>query len=262
MRFSEPVRRPQARRSPAPPGVPGLLLVLLLVAVPAEAWDLRGDAPAEDFEAFHHRFASAAWLTPRHGAHPLGWTGFEVWADTSVDPGFGDEPFARTMIDGDLPADALAFLRVGARKGLPGGFDLGASWGRSVGGDVELLSGELGWALLDGGPLAPAVGLRLSGTRTLDAGAYELEQVGLEVLASKGFPVLTLFGGAGVVRSDGELSGPASPRDLSESPRLREDVTQEVFFAGVVLRLLGPDLTVELSEGESLQGAVRLSFGF
>lgn len=236
----------------------GLALVLgLLPAGSASAWDLRGDVSREDFEAFHRRFSSDAYFYPRHGAHPLGLTGFEVWADVSADPGFGDEDFAATVIDGDLPADALGIARIGARKGLPGGFDLGLSYGRAVGGDVELISGELGWALIRGGALKPALGLRATATRTLDAGVYDLDQYGLELLASKGFTVVTLFGGGGLVRSESTLDG-----GFGGTGPLTEKTTRGVVFAGVTLKLLIPRLTVSVEQGEQTQAAVRVGFGF
>lgn len=240
--------------------IAGLVLAQALLPVAAAwAWDLRGDASREDFEAFHRRFSSDAYFYPRHGAHPLGWTGFEVWVDTSVDPGFGDESFAATAIDGDLPADALGIARVGARKGLPGGFDLGLAYGRAVGGDLELVSGELGWALLRGGAVTPALGLRATATRTLDAGVYDLDQYGLELLISKGFTVVTLFGGGGVVRSESTLE-----RGFGDGAfgRFREETTRGVVFAGVTLKLLLPRLTISVEQGEEIQGAVRVGFGF
>jgi len=233
--------------------------VVLLAAEPAGAWDLRTDPPREDFVAFHDRFSSSAYFYPRHSAKPLGWTGFEIWGDLSIDPGFGDESFAQTTIDGDLPGDALSFVRVGVRKGLPRGFDLGLAYGRTVDGGLELVSGELGWALVRGGTVKPSVGFRLTGTQTLDdgldAGSYELDQYGLELLASKGFPLVTIFGGAGVVRSESTL-------DRTLGGRLSEETTHEVLFAGVTLKLLLPRLTFSLEQGEELQGAVRLGFGF
>jgi len=227
----------------------------LTAAGPSAAWTLRDDAPREDFALFHQRFASDLYFYPRHGAQPLGWTGFEIWADVSADPGFGDQGFAATVLDGDLPLDALAIARVGVRKGLPRGFDLGLAYGRAVGGDLELVSGELGWALIRGGAVKPAVGFRFTGTRTLDAGDYELDQYGVELIASKGFAVVTVFGGAGVVRSESSLARPAGGR-------LSEETTDHVLFAGVTLKLLLPRLTFSIEQGEETQGAVRIGFGF
>lgn len=231
------------------------ILAPCLAAGPAAAWEVSDRAGAQDFEAFHDRFASSAYFWARHGAKPLGITGFEVWVDTSVDSGFGDEDFARTALDGDLPGDVLAVARVGVRKGLPGGFDLGAAYGRALDGDVELLSGELSWAILEGGAVSPAVGLRLTGTQTLSAASYDLEQYGLEVLVSKGFPVVTPFGGAGLVRSESRL-------ERFGGGLLEEDSTETVWFAGVRLKLLLPSLTIEVEQGEQTQAAVRLGFGF
>ena len=227
----------------------------LLFAVPATAWDVDGTAGAEDFQAFHDRFSSAAYFYPRHGAAPMGLLGFEVWVDTSADPDFGDEPFTATTIDGDLPGDVMALARVGVRKGLPGRIDLGAAYGRAVGGDVELISGEVSWAAIEGGSVVPAVGLRLTGTQTLDAGTYDLEQYGIEVLVSKGFLVATPSAGAGLVRSESTLTRPGGGE-------IDESSTEPVLFAGVRLKLLLPTLTVEVERGEHVQAAVRVGFGF
>ena len=45
----------------------------------------------------------------------------------------------------------------------------------------------------------------MTGTRTLDANAYDLDQYGAEVLLSKGFTLVTPYIGAGVVYSRGKL---------------------------------------------------------
>lgn len=233
-----------------------LLILALLAAIPAHAsWEVRRDAPAEDFSAFHRRFSADAYHYPRHGAAPLGLIGFEVFADATYDDGFDDEEFADTVIDGDFTGGFLSVVRVGARKGLPGGFDIGVAYGRALESDIKLLSADLQYAILKGGLVKPALSIRLTGTRTLDAGAYELDQYGAEVLLSKGFAILTPYIGGGVVYSKGTLD-----RELLGS--LEEEETQGVLYAGVTLNLLLPKITVELERGEVLQGAVRVGFGF
>lgn len=232
-----------------------LLLALLAAAVPAHAWEVSRNAPAEDFRAFHRRFSSDAYHYPRHGAAPLGLIGFEVYADATYDDGFDDEEFAGTVIDGDFTGGFLSVARVGARKGLPGGFDIGLAYGRALEGDIKLLSADLQYAILKGGLVKPALSIRVTGTRTLDAEAYELDQYGAEVLLSKGFTILTPYIGGGVVYSKGTLD-----RELLGS--LEEEETQGVLYAGVTLNLLLPKITVELERGEVLQGAVRVGFGF
>jgi hypothetical protein len=230
-----------------------LLLLLLFAALPAAAWDVSRDMPEEDFHAFHRRFSSDAFHYPRHAAAALGVVGFDVYVDAGLDRGFDDESFAATAIDGDLTGGALAVARVGVRKGLPGGVDLGVSYGQALGGDVKLASADLQWAFIEGGVLSPAVALRLTGTETLNAHAYDLRQYGAEILVSKGFTVLTPYAGAGVVRSRGRLDG---------STRTFEDTaTRGVAYAGITLNLLLPKIAFEVEKGEAVQAAVRIGFG-
>ena len=164
------------------------LALALCTGRPAAAWTVDGNAPSSDFQAFNQRFGSDAYFYPRHGAAPLGLVGFDVFVDASYDKSFGSQSFTETTIDGGLTGGGCPVGRVGVRKGLPGGFDLGVAYGQALDGDVKLVSAELQYALSNGGTVAPAVGIRLTGTRTLDAHAYNLDQYGLEILRLEGLP--------------------------------------------------------------------------
>lgn len=241
-------------RSAAVVPVLAALLVAVLAAAPAGAWEVRDTASRESFELFHERFASAAYHWPRHAAAPLGLTGFRLFADVSADRDFDEEGFYPDAVRGDLPGGTLAVARVGARKGLPGGIDLGLAYGRAVDGDVELVSADVGWAFLEGGVATPALALRLTGTRSVGGGPYDLEQVGAELMVSKGFPVVTPYAGAGLVWSDGTLA-------RAGGGEISHDATREIYYAGLVLNLLLPRLTVEAEYGEAFQAAVKVGFG-
>jgi len=234
------------------------LLAFALAALPAGAgtWEVRPDAPEADFQAFSRRFSSDAYFYPRHGAAPLGLLGFEVYVDATYDQDFDDEPFVDTVLDDDPTGGFLSVARVGVRKGLPGDIDLGVSYGLALGGEIKIISAELQYAIIDGGLVSPALGVRLTGTRTLDPGAYELDQYGAEVLLSKGFTVLTPYIGGGVVRSKGTLDRGDFLPDFEDSH------TRGVVYAGITLNLLLPKITVEVEKAEVLQGAVRVGFGF
>ncbi|MEM7481825.1 MAG: hypothetical protein AAF481_11675 [Acidobacteriota bacterium] len=235
----------------------GLSLCLALgvaFAGPALAWDVDTGMSQETFRLFHDRMVFAAYPYARHGAAPLGLVGFDIYADLSADLDAGDDDAFLAAIDGSLPGDALAFVRVGARKGLPGGFDLGAGYARAVDGDIELLSADLQWAILKGGALKPALSLRLTGTQNLDSGPYQVEIYGAEVLLSKGFPLFTPYVGVGFYRGEGDLERSGGGR-FSRS----EDGT--FAYAGVTVNLLVPKINFELEQGESFQGAVRVSIG-
>jgi hypothetical protein len=230
------------------------VFLLVATALPALAADVRPDAPEADFREFNRRFAMAAYNYPRHGAAPLGLIGFDVYADAAVDRSFGDEDFAGTVLDDDLAGDALLVARVGARKGLPGGINLGLSYGRALETDIKLISGELQWAIIQGGTLTPALSLRLTGTRTSGSETYDLDQYGAELLLSKGFTVVTPYVGAGFVRSEGSL-------DSSLGRTFKDSQTRGMVYGGVTLSLLLPKITVEIEKAEVVQGAVRVAFG-
>lgn len=229
-------------------------VLLLFAALPALAADVRPDAPEGDFQEFNRRFAMASYFFPRHGAAPLGLTGFDVYADAAVDQDFGDEGFARTVLDDGLTGDMLVVGRVGARKGLPGGINIGLSYGRALETDIKLVSGELQWALIKGGTLSPALSLRLTGTRTMGSDVYDLDQYGAEVLLSKGFTLITPYIGGGIVRSEGSL-------DSSLGRTFEDSQTRGVVYGGVTVSLLLPKITVEVEKAEVVQGAVRIAFG-
>jgi hypothetical protein len=222
-------------------------------AGPARAWDPVAPAPPQDFTAFHRRFSSDLYPYPRHGASPLGLVGFEIYADATYDKSFDGEPFFKTVVDGNLPSGILSVGRVGVRKGLPGGLDIGVSYGEALGSQVKLVSAEVEYALIRGGLLEPALGLRVTGTRTVSSGAYDLRQYGAELLLSKGFTVLTPYVGVGLTYSRGRLG-----HGVLE---LTDNATRAVAYAGLRLNLLLPKIVVEVEKGEVVQGAVRIGFG-
>jgi hypothetical protein len=221
---------------------------------PAWAWEpVSPPLSPEAFTAFHHRFSSDLYPYPRHGAAPLGLIGFEVYADATYDSSFDSQPFFKTAVDGNLPGGVLSVGRVGIRKGLPGGLDLGISYGEALGSQVKLVSVEAEYALIKGGLLEPALGLRVTGTQSVGSGPYDLHQYGAELLLSKGFAVLTPYIGAGLTYSRGRLGhGPLE---------LTDNATRAVAYAGLRLNLLLPKIVVEVEKGEVVQGAVRIGFG-
>jgi hypothetical protein len=228
--------------------------LLVLSALPALAADVRPDASEADFREFNRRFSMASYYYPRHGASPLGLIGFDVYADAAVDSGFGDEDAVARTLDDDLTGDMLAVVRVGARKGLPAGINIGVAYGRALETDVDLLSADLQWAIIEGGVLAPALSLRLTGTRAMGSDVYDLDQYGAELLLSKGFTVLTPFVGAGIVRSEGSL-------ESSLGRTFEDSQTRGIVYGGVTLNLLLPKITVEVEKADVVQGAVRVAIG-
>jgi len=235
--------------------VPAVLAVLVLsLSAPAAAWDIGSDTSQESFHAFNKRFSGDVYHYPRHGAAPLGLIGFDIYAEASVDRGFADST-AGDLIVGNVTGGAMTIGRVGVRKGLPGGIDIGVAYGRPIGNVLNLASADLQWAMLQGGPLSPAVSLRVTGTETVGGGdTYRFRQYGAEVLVSKGFTVLTPYAGVGVFRSRGTFNG-------IHSGTLHDTDSQGIAYAGVTLSLLVPKITVEVEKADVVQASLRVGIG-
>jgi len=231
------------------------VLILSLAAPAARAWDIAPDASAESFHAFNQRFSGDVYDYPRHSAAPLGLLGFDIYAGASLDRGFGNA-VAGDLIDGNLTGGAMTIGRVGVRKGLPGGIDIGVAYSRPLGSsNLNLASADVQWAILQGGPLSPAVSLRATGTGTVGStGTYDFRQYGAEILVSKGFTILTPYAGVGVFRSRGTFNG-------IHSGTLHDTDTQGVAYAGVSLSLLLPKITLEVEKADVVQASLRVGIG-
>jgi hypothetical protein len=223
-------------------------------SLPAAAanWFINVDAPAAALEDFHRDFAAAVYPYPGHGAKPLGWVGFEVYVDASYSHEFDsfEGPFG--AIGGNLPGGVLSVARIGVRKGLPLGFDLEATYGRALDSDLNMVSGTVQWALLDGSTLSPALSFRLTGSQSTGVSYYRLRQLGAEAVVSKGFAVLTPYVGAGLVRSESHFTF-ADGKDVSS--------TDPILFGGVTLNLLLPKINLEVQKGRGFQATLKLGFG-
>lgn len=225
-----------------------------------------GPGAAQDFalgsegalEELNEHFALAVYPFARRGAQPLGVLGLEVYAELAADQDLDGQPYG-SLVD-SLPGGLLLPVRVGVRKGLPGGFDVGASFVQVLDLDFSAFSLDLQKALFKPGALKPGLALRLAYSDGDSGSVYSLEQYGAELIASKGFTLVSVFGGAGLVRSEGSFgfggAGPGSEVSLTTSS------TNTVLFAGVRINLLLPKITFAVEKTKEFQGVVRIAFGW
>jgi hypothetical protein len=113
----------------------------------------------EAFERLVSELSVAVAPTVLHGAATFGPAGFYLGVTAALTPisaaerqwtagtegtgGVGDAP-------NKAPASVLSWNRLQARKGLPFGFELGASVGQGVLTSMWVVGGELKWALFEG----------------------------------------------------------------------------------------------------------------
>ena len=102
-------------------------------------------------------------------------------------------------------APSFLFLpRIYAAKGLPYGVDLTASYSMVPGGNAKLLGGAVKYAVVQGGPVTPAVSLRLSGSRLTGVSELDMTSYGVDLSVSKGFVLLTPYAGVGLTRIEAD----------------------------------------------------------
>ena len=233
-----------------------LALWMLGLGEPTRAQDFRPGSDAA-LESLHEHFASAVYPYARRGAQPLGITGFEIYGELAADEDFDSQSYSQ--LTDDLPGDLLMPVRVGARKGLFFGLDVGVAFAQVLDLDYEAWSIDVQKAIVTPGALKPGVGLRVSYSEGDSGDVYSLEQMGAELILSKGFTLVSIFGGVGVIRSEGEFrfdeGGLVVRAEDFES-------TDTVLFAGVRINLLLPKITFAVEKTQEIQGVVRIAFGW
>lgn len=215
--------------------------------------DLSGIANQNTFNAFVDQFGTAIAYNPVTPAEPLGTMGFELGLAVTaydIDEGLWNQ----AVRDGDAPS-SLPVPRLLARKGLPRGFDLGASYARVPSSNVSVIGGELRKALLEGTAATPALSVMghyssLSGVDDLSLSSY-----GVDLSISKGFAMLTPYAGIGHVWYEGRERAGLGFEDHDES-HVRS-------YLGMRLGLLPlMSVTAQADFSEVNSYSLRLNLGF
>lgn len=170
------------------------------------------------FNTLVDELGMATAYDPFSPAETLGVTGFELGASVTMVK-IDDAVWNDALSDADAPS-MLPVPRLMARKGLPFGFDIGASYTSVPGSNVTVIGGELRKSLIEGTTAIPAVSVlghfsNLSGVDDLDLSTY-----GIDLGISKGFAIFTPYGGIGQVWYEGTehtSSLALDPRDTSET---------------------------------------------
>lgn len=93
-----------------------------------------------------------------------------------------------------LPVPSIRF-----HKGLPLNIDVGLMYSTVPDTDYKFYGGELRWAILPGSTVLPAVALRGAFTKATGVDQLKLSTMSADLSVSKGFAMLTPYGGVGTV---------------------------------------------------------------
>lgn len=163
-------------------------------------------------------------------AEPLGLTGFDL----------GFELAATQINHGDLlqkaagSSDALDTVylpKFHVQKGLPFDLDLGAFYSSVSESNIKVWGGALRYALLAGGVAMPALALRGAASRVQGVEQLEFTTAGVDLLISKGFAMLTPYGGVG------QLWVSSKPQGTAQNVLANESFSQTRVFVGANIGL-------------------------
>jgi hypothetical protein len=189
-----------------------------------------------NFRLLSEDLGAALSYKPILPAASLGITGFDIGIEASVTKLEHPEIFG-AAVSGST-SDTLVLPKVHAHKGLPFGFDIGASYAAVPNSNIKLLGAELRYALIDGGPATPAVALRGSYSALQGVSQLKFTTTGVDVSVSKGFALFTPYAGVGKVWV-------RSTPDASIPTLVQEDFSLNKIFVGANLNLGVVNIAVE-----------------
>jgi len=185
----------------------GFLTVIIVLAFGAAApvraagndIQLSSTLTREDFRDLTRQLGFAASYFPLAPAAPLGILGFDAGVEATAVKISQHSSFWQRAVRDSNPPSYLVIPRLHVQKGLPFNLDIGASYAAVPSSDISLIGGEIKWAILSGGVVAPAVAVRISGTKLFGGSQVHLETYSADLSISKGFLFLVPYAGIGQV---------------------------------------------------------------
>jgi hypothetical protein len=186
-------------------------------------------------------------------ATPLGLTGFDIGVEVSATT--LQNPDAWDLASSGTVHDTVYVPKLHLHKGLPAGFDLGAFYSSVPDTDMTLWGAEVRYAILDGGTVTPALGLRGTYSKLTGINELDFHTTGLELLISMRLTIFTPYAGVGQIWTNSEPVG---------VPNLKkEEFTQGKYFVGGNLNLGLINLALEADKtGDAPSYSAKIGFRF
>lgn len=232
-----------------------LAAVFLGLAAPVFAGDIT-NLPALNQNQFNDLSTDlSAVLTMKQfePAAPEGLLGFNIGVDATVTNVAHQADWNTATNSTDVTSVPMARVRV--TKGLPFGFDIGGYYSSAPGTNIKVWGGELRYAIVEGGTLTPAVGLRATYNRLSGVSQLGFNSRSLDLSVSKGFGPFTPYAGIGRVWANSNPEASTGLQNYSFS--------SNETYVGFNLSMVVATLTLEANRiaGNNTYG-VKLGFGF
>lgn len=205
------------------------LAVVAACAPPgAMAYDIStvGTLTQSEFQLLSEDLAAALSYKPIIPSEASGITGFDLGVAVTGTQ-LKNAVLLSKAANGAQVRTTMPLVSARVHKGLPFNIDVGASYTAVPSTDIQVIGGELRWAILPGSTALPAVAIRGSGSKLTGVDQLDFTTYGVDVSVSKGFAIFTPYGGVGQVWV-------RSAPDGSAVGTLREEKFNKTkFFAGV-----------------------------
>ena len=177
------------------------LMAFVAVSAPVSAasFDNVSNLTQDQFITLAENLSAATHYRSVKAPEPLGIIGFDLGLEISSTE--TDSSLFDLASSGSFDGSEIIIPRVHAHKGLPFGIDIGASLASVPEVDATILGAEISYALIEGGAVSPAVGVRASYSQLQGVDEFDLNSAAIELGISKGVLFLTPYAGVGMVRS-------------------------------------------------------------
>ena len=224
-------------------------------SLPAQAGDL--DAliliNQSEFRLLSEDLGAALSYKPLSPGEPLGVTGFDIGVEATATKLENSEIFDNA-VTGTAP-DTLYLPKVHLHKGLPFGFDIGASYSAVPDSNIKVWGAEVRYAILKGSTTMPALALRGSYSALDGVDQLKFNTTGVDLSISKGFAVFTPYAGVGKVW----VRSTPDPSTL----KTEEDFDVDKVFVGVNMNLAVVNIAIEGDKtGEATSYGLKLGWRF
>lgn len=208
----------------------------------------------QDFKDLSKEVGFGLSYFPLAPAEPLGIAGFDIGVEVTAVDINENRSYWKKM--GNFPG-MLPVPKLHAQKGLPFGIDIGAIYSKIPDSNIQLIGGEVKWAVLKGTIATPAIALRGDFTKLIGVENLNLQTIGYDASISKGIAMFTPYAGVGQVVINSEAKNLLTGVALN-----KETITETKYFVGVKTKMLLLTVTAEADFAEIPAYSLRVGMGF
>jgi hypothetical protein len=209
-------------------------------------------AAQTNFRALSEDFGSALSYKPVTPAAALGITGFDIGLEVSGTD-MAKSAAAWKAATGNDGLGTMPMAKLHVAKGLPFGIDVSAFYTSVPTTDITVTGAALSYAILEGGPLEPALAVRAAATRLNGVNEFSFSTKSVDISFSKGFMGFTPYIGAGQVWVDSSSTATLTIPAVGATPASTfslqaETFTQSKVFVGFNINLGLPNFAIEADQ--------------